>query len=87
MKTRLLRWGNRLALRIPRTIAKDAGLEERDAVELSSSEEGRIEIRRVSVAPTLTELVARITPENRHEEIPVGRPAAKEQLEERTRNE
>jgi antitoxin MazE len=78
MKTRLLRWGNDLALRIPRVFAENAGLNEGDAVELLSNEEGTIEIRQVSKAPALLELLARITPENRHEEIPMGSPTGKE---------
>src|SRR5215471_21347309 len=81
MKAHVLKWGNSLAVRIPQVIAKGARLKEGDAVELTASEEGRVEVRRVSKIPTLTELVDRITPENRHNEISVGRSVGKESLE------
>jgi antitoxin MazE len=80
MKARVLRWGNSLAVRIPQVIAKDAHLREGDAVEISS-EVGKVEVRRASKVPTLSELVARITPENRHEEISIGAPVGRETVE------
>ena len=69
MKARVTKWGNSLAVRIPKAVAKSAHLKEGDAVELVPGEDGRLEIRRTSRLPTLAELVARITPENRHGEI------------------
>ncbi|MGH7005768.1 MAG: AbrB/MazE/SpoVT family DNA-binding domain-containing protein, partial [Alphaproteobacteria bacterium] len=36
MKTRVSRWGNSLAIRIPKTYAKRAGLEEGAAVEITA---------------------------------------------------
>jgi antitoxin MazE len=81
MKTRLQHWGNVLAVRIPKAIARAAGLNEGDPIDLSASEDGRIEIRRVPATMTLAELVGRITPENRHEEIFVGKPTGKEPVD------
>lgn len=72
MKAKVLRWGNSLAVRIPQVIAKDARLKEGDAVELIANEEGTVEVRRESKVPTLSQLVAGITPENRHGEISTG---------------
>lgn len=80
MKSRVLKWGNSLAVRIPQQLAKDAHLKDGDAVELSS-EVGKVEIRRVSKVPTLSELVSRITPENRHDEISAGRSVGRESVE------
>jgi antitoxin MazE len=68
MKTRLLKWGNSLAVRIPKTTARNAGFKEGDAVELIPGEEGGLEIRHISRIPKLAELVSPITPQNRHRE-------------------
>ncbi len=78
MKAKVVKWGNSLAVRIPRLIAQDAHLKEGDTIELSASEVGKVEVRRLSKTPTLEELVARITPENRHGEISLGNPVGKE---------
>lgn len=72
MKARILRWGNSLAVRIPQVIAKDARLKQGDVLELVANEEGNVEIRRESKVPTLSQLVAGITPENQHGEISTG---------------
>ena len=81
MKARVMKWGNSLAVRIPRVIAEEARLKEGDAIELSPKEEGGVEVRRISKAPTLAELVAKITPENRHDEISLGQSVGKEIVE------
>ena len=41
MKTRVQKWGNSLALRIPKSFATEAGLCENTAVDLSVTEEAR----------------------------------------------
>ncbi|HEX7284997.1 MAG TPA: AbrB/MazE/SpoVT family DNA-binding domain-containing protein [Candidatus Angelobacter sp.] len=81
MKARVLKWGNSLAVRIPRGAADVARLKEGDAIELTASEEGKLEVRRVSKVLSLSELVARITPENRHGEISSGVSVGKEPVE------
>jgi antitoxin MazE len=81
MKARVLKWGNSLAVRIPRVVASDARLKEGDAVELNASEEGTLEIRRMPRLPSLAELVARITPENRYGEVASGGNVGKESVE------
>lgn len=81
MKARVLKWGNSLAVRIPQLIANGARLKNGDAIELTASEEGKIEVRKLSRVPTLSELVARITPENRHDEVPLGPEVGKESVE------
>lgn len=80
MKAKLLKWGNSLAIRVPRIIAMDAGLKEGDSIELSVGADG-LRIRRTSRVPTLTELVERITPENRHTEISSGSSLGSERVE------
>ena len=81
VKSQIVKWGNSLAVRIPQVIAKDARISEGDSVTLTSSEEGRLEIVRAAKTPSLSELVAQITPENRHAEVPLGRPVGKESSE------
>ena len=67
MRARIAKWGNSLGVRIPRAVAKEVGLEEGADVEV------KISGRDLVLAPvhreySLAELVAGITPENRHEE-------------------
>lgn len=80
MKTRVLKWGESLAVRIPQMIAKDVHIKKGDAIELTV-EEDKIEVRKVSRGPTLAELVAQITPENRHDEVSTSLPTGKELIE------
>jgi antitoxin MazE len=75
--TTLAKWGNSVALRIPKNIAEEAGLREGDRVELSV-ENGAIAVRPARPAYTLEELVGRITPRNRHAETDWGGPAGNE---------
>lgn len=72
METRVKKWGNSLALRIPKPLAIEAGIEEETLIELVLKE-GRLHIVPLSEPePTLDELLARVTEENRHEEIDTG---------------
>jgi antitoxin MazE len=63
MQTHIARWGNSLALRIPRAVADRLGLKEGGAVELWVEEE-RLVVRSSRGAVRLDELLAGITPEN-----------------------
>jgi antitoxin MazE len=74
---RITRWGRSLAVRIPRALAEQARLAEGAEVELVV-EEGCLAIRPRSQAYELDELVAGITPENRHDEIEWGEPQGRE---------
>lgn len=78
MVTKVQRWGNSLGLRIPRPLAREAGLDEQSSVELTISE-GALRIRPVEPRRyDLDALLARVTPRNRHEEQPFGAPAGRE---------
>lgn len=72
-KAQIARWGNSLAVRIPRQVAEEAGLQEGDAVALAVESRGAVAIKAVSAPPTLSELVSRITPENQHREEDWGK--------------
>jgi antitoxin MazE len=72
METRVKKWGNSLALRIPKTLASEAGIQEETLIELIL-EEGKLTIVPVPESPlTLAELLDRITEDNRHEEVNTG---------------
>ncbi len=72
MTTRVRKWGNSLALRIPKSFAEKVGLCEDLAVDLSVRE-GRLVVQPHAVAaPTLDELLAKVTDEDIHGEWEVG---------------
>ncbi len=72
MLTKVQRWGNGLALRIPKVFALDAQLENDSLVEISLVD-GQIIVKPVS-APTwsLEELLAGIHKNNIHHEVDSG---------------
>ena len=72
MRTRIGKWGNSLALRIPKQFAADAGIEDESVVQVTLQNR-TIVIEPVAV-PTysLTQLLADITPENLHAEVDTG---------------
>jgi len=72
MLTKVQKWGNSLALRIPRTFALDAQLQNDSVVEISFVD-GQIIVKPVS-APiwTLEELLAGINKKNIHHEVDTG---------------
>jgi antitoxin MazE len=72
MKARIQKWGNSLALRIPKPLAAEAGLREDDPVELSLVE-GKLVTQPASRQPlTLDELLKGVTDENLHGEWDAG---------------
>lgn len=72
MLTKVQRWGNSLALRIPKVFALDAQLENDSLVEISLVD-GQIIVKPIS-APTwsLEELLAGINKKNIHHEVETG---------------
>jgi antitoxin MazE len=80
MKAQMVKWGNSLAVRIPKPVAEEAKLKEGDSLEIEAAE-GRVELRRASRMPTLAKLVSQITPENRYAEISSGAEVGKERVE------
>ena len=72
MRVRVQKWGNSLALRIPKSFAAETDLDTGSEVDLSL-EDGRLVITPLPEAgPTLEDLLARITPENLHAETDSG---------------
>jgi len=78
--SQIVKWGNSLAIRIPKPLAEEAGLSEGDKVTISAAD-GQIQLRRAERIPTLQELVAEITAENRYGEVASGPERGKESVE------
>jgi antitoxin MazE len=74
----IAKWGNSLAVRLPRGIVRDARLAEGDRVVLDLTEDGGILLRAGRPRYTLAGLVSGITPKNRHRETDWGKPMGKE---------
>jgi antitoxin MazE len=77
----MVKLGNSLAVRIPKRVVEKARLKEGDVLEIDASAEGQIELRRARKVPTLAQLVAQITPQNRYGEISTGAERGKESVE------
>ena len=75
MKTAIHKWGNSLAIRIPKAFAVHLGIMSGEEVELSMNTQG------LHITPskkTLDEMLAAITPDMLHKETDWGSPAGKE---------
>jgi len=78
MKTRIQKWGNSLALRIPKYIAEEAGLYKDGSVELTLLEGRMLVTPEPSEVPALEQLIAGMNAENLHYEVDSGKPAGNE---------
>ena len=78
MVTKIQKWGNSLGLRIPKSFAKEAGVEEGSAVDLSI-EGGNLVIKTVRpLRYELGDLLSDIRKDNLHDEISTGQPVGRE---------
>ena len=79
MVAKVQKWGNSLAVRIPRSYARDAQLTSGSAVDIS------VRDGKIVVAPAkrghyrLDELLKGVTKKNLHRELDTGRPMGREQ--------
>lgn len=72
MRVQVQKWGNSLALRIPKPFAEDAGVSEGTVVDMSVSE-GRLIAAPVTPRPVrLKDLLRRVTKRNLHGEMDAG---------------
>jgi antitoxin MazE len=80
MRTSVQKWGNSLGIRIPKLVAEETALRPGSMVELEH--EGDVivlrPIRRRKPRYRLADLVRRITPHNRPDEVSEGRPRGRE---------
>ena len=81
MRAQMLKWGNSLAIRIPKPVAEEANLRDGDAIEIEMNTEGSVQLSRVGKVPTLAQLVSQMTPENRYPELSAGPEVGKESVE------
>ncbi len=78
MTTRIKKWGNSLAVRLPKEIAEKYQLKEGSMIDFLE-DQGNIMIKPIeSKKKTLKELLKLVTPENRHELIDWGDPVGNE---------
>lgn len=78
MKTRVQKWGNSLAVRIPKSFAMEAGLRENAPIELRVVGKRLIIQAASEQPPTLAELLRGVTDQNLHGEWNTGPAAGKE---------
>ncbi len=78
MKTQLAKWGNSVAVRIPKALADAAKFRPGDTLEMAVEDPGTLRIRKQKGVPKLRYLVRAITPENLHGESEWGAPTGKE---------
>lgn len=71
MRTRVQKWGNSLAVRIPKPFAEGAGLQPSSEVEVSL-EKGEVRLSPVRPRWKLGTLLAGITKKNLHAEVDSG---------------
>ena len=72
MQSRIQKWGNSLALRIPKSFAQEVGID-RDAPVDVSLENGKLIIEPIAKPMmTLEQLLSQVTEDNIHHEIDTG---------------
>ncbi len=77
MRARAQKWGNSLAVRIPKAIADRAGVHEEDELEIEV-EADVIHLKRCRSEPSLNQLLDGISQENLHSELDFGKPEGRE---------
>jgi antitoxin MazE len=78
VRTQVQKWGNSLAVRIPKAFAAEIGLEQDTPVELTLKD-GTLVLRPTAhAAYKLDDLVDRVSENNVHREIDYGEPAGDE---------
>ena len=77
MRTKIQKWGNSLAVRIPKPFAEDTGLAAGSDVNVVVRE-GSVVVTPIRSKSSLSALLRRVTETNRHDEIETGEPTGKE---------
>jgi antitoxin MazE len=77
LRTRVQKWGNSLAVRIPKAFAKGAGLQSSTEVEVLL-ENGELRVSPVRPRWDLNQLLSKVTKRNRHPEVETGVAAGRE---------
>jgi len=80
MQTKIKKWGNSLALRIPKSFALDAKLKQNELVDISIDKEKIIITPICEKEYSLNELLEGVSADNLHGEFDTGVPVGKEIL-------
>ena len=75
-KTRIATWGSSLAIRIPKPIAEQWGVQEGSAIEIVPDGDALVLRKQVY---DLTRLLDQVTPDNLHQEMDTGAAQGKEE--------
>ncbi len=78
MRAQLTKWGNSVAIRLPKAMLEAAKLQAGDTVEIEAPDSGGILVRAQKRWPSIEERIASITPETLHPETDTGPPVGKE---------
>ena len=78
MKTTAQKWGNSLAVRVPKSVATQVGLKPQDNLEIEVQDGNVVLKPHVRRTYRLDDLVKGITPQNRHSEVDMGTPVGRE---------
>ena len=78
MHVRVQKWGNSLAVRIPKPLAKDADVAEGTVLNLAVSDGKVIATPVQQKKLTLDQLLSKVTKKNRHAEIDTGKRVGRE---------
>jgi len=80
MTTKIQKWGNSLAIRIPKSFAETTQIKEGSEIKLSLEQDKIIVTKKEKPKYTLKDLVSKINARNIHKEISFGSPKGKELL-------
>jgi len=78
MRVQIQKWGNSLALRIPKPFAEEAEVREGTVVNLSLAEGKLVAVPDVKRRYTLKQLLSKVTKGNLHKEVSFGRAVGRE---------
>ncbi|MCF6178618.1 MAG: AbrB/MazE/SpoVT family DNA-binding domain-containing protein [Geopsychrobacter sp.] len=79
MLAKVQKWGNSLALRIPKALAEEIGVQRESPVNISVRDHAIvIELARKTAKYDLNQMLNGVTPENQQSEVKTGDPAGKE---------
>ena len=78
MRVQIQKWGNSLALRIPKPFAEEAAVREGTVVDLSLTEGKLIAVPATKSRITLRRLLRQVTKDNLHKEVDFGSAAGRE---------
>ena len=78
MLTKIQRWGNSLGLRIPRSFAREAGVEAGSEVDLSIHDGDLVVKPARRRTYRLGDLLRKVTSKNLHTEVDTGEPVGRE---------